>query len=182
MSGTPLVGWLLVGMGSRKGLSTLDDTLGLTGKLSRCDRNKQPPQNCRAGQGDILVRGSGTAASRSFMHCQKYRCSRSPPRNQLRTWPPPPLTPAGPQTLVSAVQRASHDSAGSFRILAQTSVQRLAVVLGIACSPPNPPKTAKTSERMAPKRRESSPSPSSMLHRFAGGAVLAGDRTTAARG
>lgn len=53
-----MVGWLLVGMGSRKGLSTLDDTLGLTGKLSRCDRNKQPLQNCRAGQGDILWDGS----------------------------------------------------------------------------------------------------------------------------
>lgn len=100
MSGTPLVGWLLVGMGSRKGLSTLDDTLGLTGKLSRFDRNKQPPQNCRAGQGDILVRGSGTAASRSFMHCQKYRCSRSPPRNQLRTWHRRPLLlPPAPKLL-----------------------------------------------------------------------------------
>lgn len=106
----------------------------------------------------------------------------STPQSAPNLAPPPPLAPTGPQTLVSAVQRASHDSAGSFRILAQTSVQRLAVVLGIACSPPTPPKTAKTSERMAPKRRESSPSPSSMLHRFAGGAVLAGDRTTAARG
>lgn len=87
-------------MGSRKGLSTLDDTLGLTGKLSRCDRNKQALQNCRAGQGDILARGGGTAASHSFMHCQKYRCSRSPPRNQLRTWHRRPLLlPPAPKLL-----------------------------------------------------------------------------------
>lgn len=155
LSGTRLVGWLLVGMGSRKGLSTLDDTLGLTGKLSRCDRNKQALQNCRAGQGDILARGEAAGRQHRIPLCMAKNTDAPALHpaisSELGTAAPScSHRPPNCSPLVSAVRLASHDSARSSRILAQTSIQRLAVVLGIACSPPNPPKTAKTLERMSP--------------------------------
>jgi hypothetical protein len=112
----------------------------VTGINSRC-------KNIRPGQGDMLVTGSGTAASHSFMHCQKYGwLPILHPAICYRLGIAAPSCSHRPPTVVSAVRRASHGSAPSFRILAPSSIQRLADVLGIACSPRNPPKTAKTVE------------------------------------
>ena len=117
------------------------------------------------------------------MHCQKYRCSYSPPALCCRLGiAAPPLAPTGPQLLSQPSDlhlMTLHVRSGSWR-RPQSNDSQPCLALRARCQTR---RTAKTVERyvvgwMAPKRRGSSPSLTTQLPRLAGGAVLAGDRNT----